>query len=58
MGNDAKKKRQRSINNGAAAKVGFDGGSAFFFLGVDFNYLVGEKVWESTRNLFNILVIF
>ena len=29
MGNGAKKKRRRSISNDAAAKVGFDGGSAF-----------------------------
>ena len=29
MGNSAKKKRRRSISNDAAAKVGFDGGSAF-----------------------------
>ena len=28
MGNGAKKKRRRCVSNGAAAKVGFDGGSA------------------------------
>ena len=70
MGNGAKKKPRHSVSNSTAAKVGFDGGSAFsymafvimgfsvFFFWVDSNFLVGEKVWESTRNLFNILVIF
>ena len=31
----------------------FQGFSVFFLFVVDFNSLVGEKVWESTRNLFN-----
>ena len=33
-------------------------GFSVFFFWVDSNFLEGEKVWESTRNLFNILVIF
>ena len=36
----------------------FLGFSIFFLFLVDFNYLVGEKVWERTRNFFSILVIF